>query len=197
MPSTPFPQIPNVVRVIFRAMRDGNERILTFHYRSIASVPDAASMTALAEYLDDSIGLALSNIICVGTDLLDIQVTDLTEPDGAQVTVDWAHGAAGGTSVLPANVALVLSKHTTRSGRSNRGRLYVPDISEDYFAGSTFNVLYTTNVMALADAMKENPVAGYEPVVASHTTGEANVITSVTINQVACTQRRRLPGHGS
>lgn len=198
MPAVPFPYIGNVVRVVMRARRDGNERISVLYYECQTGSPTEVNVDQLVSDVEDTVGPAIAGITCLGTEFIDVQGTDITRAESFTYTKAWSDVASGGSDVLPANVALTFLKRTGLAGRSHRGRFYAYDLSEDLFAGSTVNPLSMGPVNALAAALMA-PLSGglYKPVVASHTYGTTAVITSVTTIGIAGTMSKRLPGRGS
>lgn len=197
MPEVPFPYIPGVIRVVLRARRDGNERITVLHYAPDGALTPAQMLT-FAGQIEDHVGGAIAGTNCVGETYVDVTCTDISAPGGIEAAVTWSSIPVGGSDVLPANVALCLQKRTGRSGRSYRGRMYAYDLSEDLFNGSSVNELADDPINTLMAALMEAQMGGTViPVVASHTLGTYEPMTSVTHNGLAGTMSKRLPGRGS
>lgn len=87
-------------------------------------------------------------------------------------------------------VAMVATLRTNSYGRSFRGRIYIP-----FTVGSSDGRLPTTNVNAVGDGLgtylSTFLVDGRIPIVNSRTRDLGTVIVSVTVDNVADTQRRR------
>jgi hypothetical protein len=198
MPAVPFPYIPDVIRVVLLARRDGNERITVLHYAVPGGPFDAAQMATFAGQVEGSVGEAIAGCTCVGETFVSVTATDISAPGGIEASVPWSSTATGGLDVLPANVALCLQKRTARSGRSYRGRMFVYDMSEDLFNGSTVNEAGDDQINALMSALFGVQMGGSAiPVVASHTLGTYEPITAISHNGLAGTMSKRLPGRGS
>lgn len=127
-----------------------------------------------------------------------MQRIDVTELDGASASYSlltsgfkWTGQGAG--DAIPA-AACVLTLRTAFRGRTHRGRLFLGPISE---GGQTAGILtggvFLTNVQNAWDSWLAAMVAaGFQPVVASYKFPAGQVpITSILVNQVVATQRRR------
>ncbi len=132
-----------------------------------------------------------------------ITAQDWSLPDGEQIQTDEVLPIDGSEVdiAIPASVALVVSHRTERTGRSRRGRTYLPGLTEGNVifntadagcvtqAAGNFTVL-DTNLDALnLDHVVYSLYADSAPRV----TPIATVITSRIVNNRVDTQRRRLP----
>lgn len=117
-----------------------------------------------------------------------------------------ASGGAGGTS-LPSNVAVCVSKRTAFSGRSFRGRNYIPGIPSAQRSGvNELESSFVSSIRAAWEVVLDAGVDdGWVPVVVSRfhagaprVTGVATPITGViVVDNIIDSQRRRLPGRGA
>jgi hypothetical protein len=135
--------------------------------------------------------------------------------DGTNVPA-FAIGSAGsvtGTNVFvgsASSIAILIKKTTALAGRKNRGRLYMPfmapasDISEN---GAVDPAWLTALQSAATDWRDDLAAANVEMCIANKTLvldpvtgkkyvthiGEGEVVTTLTVEKTAATQRRRMP----
>lgn len=94
---------------------------------------------------------------------------------------------------LPNQAAVVVSLLTALSGRTHRGRMYIPQLSKNLTAGQ----LATADVDAICTAVKNyiaalnGSVGGYSVAVASTVSAALTHVTSVRVDSKVDTQRRR------
>jgi hypothetical protein len=139
--------------------------------------------------------------------LSSIYMTDLTSQTSFTVTHTTGLPSPGtnGGDPIPFNCALVASFRTAQRGRSGRGRNYVGGWPETQVSSSTPDaarvgrILTGYNLLIGAGTF----VAGLQWVVVSRFTnnapravGLAIPITSVIVDSIMDSQRRRLPGRG-
>lgn len=117
-------------------------------------------------------------------------------------------GAAGGrtTPHLPTENAIILIKRSTLKGQHGRGRISLPAVAAADVTGSTITVAAELTALGLlATAMASTLTDGvnqYTPAVAQRSTASPKLvtfysaITSVTVNPVIGTIRRRRLGRG-
>lgn len=132
----------------------------------------------------------------------EIVITEWAAADGAQLTFTEDLPAAGtnASPALPNNVALVVSLRTGYTGRSFRGRMYVPGLHEGQVVGDDVSLLiasdFATGAELLASmALDEGflwVVASFHHDLAPRVTGVPSAITSFVVNTRVDTQRRRL-----
>lgn len=126
--------------------------------------------------------------------LREVQLTDFSGPDGETwvVTDDTPGGSS--SAPMPPNVAIALSWRTGLTGRSNRGRTFLPGIGEDKVDGG--GIIVASFVTALVSAGEGLLVAlGLDDiplVVASRKNGTGTAVTTCTVDNIVDTQRRRL-----
>lgn len=108
-------------------------------------------------------------------------------------------GAAG--ALIPQNTAYLVHKRTSVAGRSGRGRLYIPGVQEGNVStvGRVADATVSAWNVALQTFLEDVKVTGIiDELVILHSTPGAYaldtpaVITSLTMDPVVATQRRRL-----
>jgi len=140
------------------------------------------------------------------TVLRQTRATDMTV-EGGPVFVHTV-GTAGTMDgeAAPNNVATVLSLRTDKRGRSYRGRIYLGGIDIGSMVSTVdFSVGYMANLLAdLATLWTGLDAVGYDMVVVSKqhngvptNPADMNVVTTITTDVHADSQRRRLAGRGS
>lgn len=113
---------------------------------------------------------------------------------GPQVVHDGV--VVGGISEATAsvNTALLVQKRTALGGRANRGRFYLPGVPEAQVDGdglipSTYRASVETAVDGfLADIVAE----GMNMVILHNVSPTPTIVTSLTVDEYAATQRRRM-----
>ena len=200
-----FVPTPNAAKVAITGHLYGEECVNTLHFTNSAPFTG----TTLATLAADVSGWWISSILTglsAGYVMSNVTATAIDVDSGAQAINAAGSGTVGGNGAeaLPNNVALCVSFRTARSGRSYRGRNYVPAIPGNQLTG-TNNVKGT-----FATAI----VTGYEILLAGfsgitwvvvskfhnnvpRTAGVTEPIVSVLlVDTVLDSQRRRLPGRG-
>lgn len=132
-----------------------------------------------------------------------IVATDWSIPNGNQVARVTGLPITG-TNIseeVPASVAIVASHRTDKTGRSFRGRTYLPGLTEGNVGGNNVDGLLITGVNDYFDAVTTQlGLVGADLVVYSLYSGgvprvapEATLITHRVVNGRVDTQRLRLP----
>jgi len=120
--------------------------------------------------------------------------------DGGDIRVDGSIASTAGlaaTGPLPQNTAWLLTKNTALGGRRNRGRLYIPGVSNNLVGA---NGVLTTAAIAVGNTAGTNllnnllATAEAEGVVLFHNSAPATPtpITSIKCQSRVATQRRRM-----
>jgi hypothetical protein len=120
---------------------------------------------------------------------------------GADLVADTAWSDAGGAtgSMLPPNCAVLVHKRTARGGRRGRGRFFLPwAIIET--AVDEVGIITPANVTTIQTAMntfRSTLISNSIPMVLLHdpgktATGPPDPVTSMTVDRLISTQRRRL-----
>lgn len=99
-------------------------------------------------------------------------------------------------SAVPVNTAMLVRKRTALGGRRNSGRLFVPLMNFDEVNVSNIGVISTTVLgpqqTRWTAAMTAFLASALEPVVLHSQAGLPTPITSLVIQQVCATQRKRM-----
>lgn len=107
---------------------------------------------------------------------------------------------------LPNNCALVITKRTLLRGRSFRGRIYHPGLTEANVTANQVSSVYVVNTVAIYSLLIVFTTAGAEwkmQVVSKkfegnwRETADSNPVTSLDSDGVVDSQRRRLPKRGA
>lgn len=138
------------------------------------------------------------------------QVTATSLQTAIDVQWTWSTGlplaGTAGGATLPGNVAFCVSFRTGLSGRSARGRNFVPGLTEAQVTGNTVESA-TVNALVAAYALLLNPVTtgGYTWVIVQRRQDGVqlpagitrNVGSVVAVDTNVDSQRRRLAGRGA
>jgi hypothetical protein len=195
----PVPVIlADTVEVVMFAERANQSRCNVIHYHYTGGAPTTAELSSLCDEIDTQLIEEYEDFISVGTVWTRILARDMASLSGAMFEKQITRLGAGGSQAAPSNVSLCLSKRSGRRGRSNHGRFYIFDCPEDMFNGDTLNPGYLPSIGDLARELLETRVAGrFTPAIASRKNGDSLPFNSVTWDQVADSQRRRLPLRGA
>lgn len=148
------------------------------------------------------LGTDVEELFWSQTELNQITVYPLDSMVAPTITVPAS--GIGGTiaTALPADVALVITKRTQTRGRAGRGRNYLGGLSTAIMQANSS--LFIEDISpGLSDAWDsqffviDNGTNVYEQVVitqATNPTGEANFVTSFSVDRNPDTQRRRGQG---
>lgn len=124
-------------------------------------------------------------------------VTQEIAPDGTIITSREGNMSISGTAAggsLPYEVSCVISLRTALSGRSRRGRYYLPCFTYTTLESDTGLYSPTTvndQLNAAASAFMAAMAAGSIPVVWSQTLGVATPVSVIQVGRVPDVQRRR------
>jgi len=126
----PFLATPQGIEVKLIMSQNSIPVVNVWHVKAAGAVTPA-DLTSVMGQFDSWLTASYANIIQPSVLFTEWIVTDISVAGGAQVTQvpTTANGQATG-SQSAANAAFVASLRTGLSGRSNRGRTYVPGISQ-------------------------------------------------------------------
>jgi hypothetical protein len=129
-------------------------------------------------------------------------------PDNENLQVEGTltYGSPGTASKLPSNVSLLVRKITDRGGRRGRGRMYVPwllnesDVNDVGVIDGTYRSSLQVSFDNWLDLLSSGPPGSSTPMQILHSTdpdqstlpGSPNTVTSLVVDQLVATQRRRL-----
>jgi len=188
----PYPTISNTYRCALKWQATGIARpaINVMHLRKSGS-----SALAVFNELDAKVTAAMWQYADQNTGVYEVDVTPL---DGTSATAQyatglptkWKGGVVGGDTIP--QVACIVKLGTATRGRSFRGRLYLPYVTEGKQANG---VMDATTLAAMQTAFNTFFAAlttdGFEWVVASYKESVATAVTGVILESRTATQRRR------
>ena len=197
-----FKPTPNGVSIVFVFDLFGREVTVTVNVAAQFPITIAV-LNALSQAARQwwTVGQG-KGVAGVNISLLRVVATDISV-EGGQQSVDAVGLPLAGTVAsdnLPANCAIVTTMRTSRIGRSYRGRLYWPFVTESNVTGNTIIAGHVTGMLAAtSDLVTRLDAAGGTVAVLSRRNGGAerslNVLTPVTVvgmNNGVDTQRRRV-----
>lgn len=203
----PFIPVPSVVMAELIYSWDNSICENVLHYQVGAGVHDAADMLLLGNKLVDLWNTGLKAVMPATLQLNAVTLTDLTTATAAVVNVSVGLPVTG-TSVsssMPNSVALVITKRTAKRGRSYRGRIYHPGLTE---ANCINNLCPPPGLTTILNGWNGfiSPAGltlAWSMVVISrqHNKVEVNPgtyekVVALTSDGILDSQRRRLPGRG-
>ena len=204
----PFIPVPGVIQAELVYAWDGQVVENVLHYTVDAEV-DVAAQQGLGGALVDWFDTLLQPLVPSTLILNEVRLSNLSSEFAPGAS--WTGGLplpgtlAGGLS-LPNNVALTMTKRTDMRGRSFRGRIYHPGLSESQVTGNAIVSGTLVSLLAAYNAMKTLTAGSlnYQLVVVSRfqggeprAEGIATEVTTITSDGIIDSQRRRLPGRGS
>jgi hypothetical protein len=201
----PWPHLDGIVKVAVTYGFDGKPSVnIHFILLDPAGVGvSQATLEIIGDIFFDALSAEWIPFMGDAWTIDEIVATDWTQESGGQF--EHVTGLPlTGTEVAeetPASVTLVASHRTAKTGRSFRGRTYLPGLTEQNVGGNTVDSALQTAVGDYFDALATAlAVTDTELVVYSlysegtaRTTPVATPITSQIVNLRVDTQRRRLP----
>lgn len=210
----PFVPVPNTIAVDVLYLLD-SQRVENTLYFERSDGWDLASITAFLADLQAWISSELMPALSASIQFIELaaRLLDTASSIGLVNTVSPpVSGGQPGDSVSN-NVTYTVSFRTGLTGRSFRGRNYVPGLSVATIGQNTIAGGTRTALLAFYDGLRslggDNGISwvvvsrfsGVDPVTKKpipRTTGVTTVITSVgTFDTTVDSQRRRLPGRGN
>lgn len=199
-----FQQVPNTAQVTI-AMNMNNSRMVMTHYGLRVGGYDSGNLQDLADDIDTWVGTSLMPQLSNQLTYTDTEVRGLNfENDLVALAIASAGVGGIASNPTPNQVAFCLKRLSGLTGRSARGRVYVPGIpttllsANESLVQTTFaNTLVTVhNLLAITFAN-----AGWQQVIVSRYTNGVKRAVGVTYpvsewaytSTVVSTQRGRLP----
>jgi hypothetical protein len=185
---SPLPVIANTYRVALDwdlgAVRAAN----VLHFQQ-ATGDETDLWDEIRSNLTDNMFKPIANLAA-------IESAAITKLDGssATVTITDPSPQTGGTvsTELILNCGPVVSLHTALRGRSYRGRVFVPGIAESKYTNGVISNTELGNMVTGWNDFITAQVGALRPlVVASYLNETAEIVSSISINEVCGTQRRR------
>lgn len=181
------------------------ENVLHFEAAGAISQPN---MTDLGAFLVNYWDTELKASMPTNLSLTKVRLTDLTLQTGP--VIEYTTGlpilGTNASPSLPNNCALVLTKRTAFRGRSFRGRVYLPGLTEAFTTGNTVDPTFVTNRLADFNGLI-NFTAGTETwtmVVVSRisngverSTATLTPVLNFSSDGIVDSQRSRLPRRGN
>lgn len=181
----------------WRLTGDNDEMVCTFGVRDPTTTdPDITAATVYASATAAGGPTPAANLL---TNWTFVGVTTYLQDDPGQVIGEFnapISGTSGATTSLPQNCCMLIKKHTASSGRSNRGRMFTPPFNlaeanvdqNGAIAGGTVTSVQTDWDFFLSELVNE----GLEPVLFHSEPTASTTITSLVVDPIIATQRRRL-----
>lgn len=173
------------------------------HFEPTASLTPLL-MQELGAYLvtwwDNSMQPQMSSTL----QLINVKLTDMTT--NVAPVINYATGlplpGTGAATSLPNNVALVVTKRTLLRGRSYRGRIYHPGLTEALVTGNSVDGAFLGTLITVYSMLLNFTTTGttWDMVVVSRfennaprTVADSNQVVSLDSDGIIDSQRRRLP----
>lgn len=186
-----LPVIPDVFRVSFEfPVNLGVTPSNVIHIFSLTGTEGDVGTAMVAN--------AQANMFVGMSQAYDCLLLNILKLDGSSATVPFTvptgtfKGTQAGSDQMP-QVAALVSLHTAQRGPRGRGRVYVGPQTETNITNGTFNAT-PQGQMSTAWSNFVAGMAGddFPMVVASYTHADANEVTSLHVDSICATQRRRL-----
>lgn len=202
----PFQAVPQTVHCTLEGVVDSQLTINDVYFQNTAA-PNLTNMQALVDALDTWFRTTLAGELSENWSTTRVRAIDLSTDPG--LVAERGGVAPGGVAseAAPNNVAMAVSFRTGFSGRSGRGRNFVPAIPN---AMITLNTMDAGFINAIVDAYLAlmgagSFVAGWQLVVVSRFTGGAlravglpqPVTNILSVTTKVRSMRSREVGHGA
>lgn len=192
------------VQLIYTEQGQFCENVL--HFQNTLSF-DTLQLQQLGTDIIDWWNTSVKPLTSFFVNLVQVIVTDLSTPSGAQIVVTEGLPSVGGSSATaePMNVTIAIKHLTEQRGRSFRGRTYFVGLGQNQVTGSS---LVPGAALALQNAfraLRDYTFTGsaLQWVVLSEVhnktqraSGVTTPIIDVGVEGTTDSQRRRLPGRG-
>lgn len=184
----PLPVITDTYRCALHWTHTGGQTAINvIHVRRLAG-----TASAVATQIDTAAAAGMWGQIVNGATMTKLTVTPL---DGTSASFELATsgakwtGTAGAVDFIP-QVAEVVTLKTGTRGRSTRGRVYLPFIGESAVSNGSITGAAATQT-AWNTFLSTMNTASYPVVVASYKLAARFDVTSIVVQIIAGTQRRR------
>jgi len=205
----PFVPATNVVQAELLYTWDTQIVETVLHYQ-LAGGYDIPKMILLGAAIRTAWASGIQGSMSSAVTLTQIRLTDLTTVSSPVVNYSVGlplSGALVATPALPNSIAIVMTKRTDLRGRSYRGRIYHPGLTEaDVAANQVASVRVTALLTSYSNMINltDSGANVHHLVVVSRFTGGAargsavvTLVTSISTDGIVDSQRRRLPGRGA
>lgn len=193
MPAVPLPI--HLLKVVWKVRTGTNHQCRNIQYYEMPT--GFPTQSNLDDYSHE-LSLKLRPILNSGSDYtgVDLYVGTGGDPGFATSTQDVGNGSRG-AALCPPNVQHLIKKTGELAGRHNRGRAYIPDVSESAVDDTgSMNDTELGLVQDLADIMSVELPHSFSdatfPITYDVLTGTlGNQLTAFTAERMVATQRRR------
>jgi hypothetical protein len=203
----PFIPFANTAFSQVRYTLDGQQVMNTLWWENVTAW-DAGSLADLTSAIADWASGNLMPIMTSTLSLREVFARDMSTENSFEATNVISPAQSGGAGPgLPNNVSLCISMRSSVTGRSQRGRNYLPGIPADQTVGvNLIDPDYVASILDVYAMLLDNALfPNWTLVVASRfhnnaprLVGQNTPIASFSaIDNVIDSQRRRLPGRGA
>lgn len=183
----PEPIIANVLRSVWNwSHPNAGTAVNVVHWRRQAGETEAD----LAAALTSNVASGMFESVNGDADCTSFDIKFLDGASAAQSFPNTWSGGAGTTGVIPASSCIV-KLITAFSGRSHRGRIYLPMVDESIQLNGQFTFTIATMQTGWETFVTSMAADGFDLVVASYLLETADDVTSLLVESSAATQRRR------
>lgn len=140
---------------------DQNSSFRLYYIKTAGTDPTQAQLNTFANTIFTTLAVSLLPVIAGAAQFR--QVRMLIAGGSAEMEAYSNVGAADGSGsgdMMPEENAVVIQRRTGLPGRSKRGRVYIPYVSEEAAIDSTLDAPYITLYKSLATALKTPLVSG-------------------------------------
>ena len=134
------------------------------------------------------------SLVSIMSSSVELDTTTVYIAGGAREAYTEVIAGANAATMAPPNLAYLLNKHTSRVGRQGRGRWYIPGVAE----GDVNNIgqltagIQSDIAAQVAEFLAFLPDIATAMVLLHSDSSDPDPVTSITVNPLAATQRRRL-----
>lgn len=197
-----FIPLPSGVKIEIKCRKGGAPNINVV-WGIVSVTVDLGKLQEIALAVEDWWDTHMQPLMSGSLSFEGVTVTDWSEEAGLQYDYDLITpltGTASGTDT-PSNVAAVTTFLTPYSGRSFRGRVYNPGLTDAQITTNTLGTVYVASMLtawvnfgiAMDDINVAHVVASFVHDNAPRTTAVGTPIITYSMNNVVDTQRRRIP----
>jgi len=209
----PFVPVPDTIEVDVNYILDGQVVQNTMYFESPTGW-DASSISAWLVEMRDLISSDLLPFLSSALELLELvgKLLDAASSISATVTPPSPVSGSDINAAMPNHVSYTISFRTGLSGRSFRGRNYVPGLTAGSVSGNVIDSTTRTGILDFYNTLLALATTeGYQMVVVSRYSGvDSNgdpiprvtgvttpILSFGTADLTVDSQRRRLPGRGA
>jgi len=192
----------NTVKITLEFNLHG-ELCVNVYYATLSSPVITANLTQIAEIVKDWWIASAAPFLSQDLTLDRVTVMDVSVEDGGQAveTTDLPAPGEITTASIANQVAMVVTKHTLFSGRSSRGRAYIPGMAQAGISSNTIPSTVQVGLIAAHSQLQTDlfavpcnlTVVSFVDNGVPRTAGRPRGIASFSGNNRVDTQRRRLP----